>query len=387
MDLHLKPGKDRPVRVGHPWIFSGALREVDHGIEPGTLVRVCSADGDVIGRGYLNPRCSIAVRMLVRSDEPIGAEFFARRVSSALALRREMVGADTDAYRVINGEGDWLPGFVVDRYGDMCVLQCLTAGAERLKPLLLQALVEALSPTSIYERSEGSVREAEGLPPFAGTLHGTCPSSVTVRQNGLLFRVDPVGGQKTGLFLDQRVNRLRARELARGRRVLDAFCYTGGFAVHAGAAGAEYVVAVDSSAAAVESARENWRLNGLGEASRFVRSDVNRFLRETDDRFGLLVLDPPALVKHRRDLARGARAYKDLQLWALRRAEPDALLMTFSCSAHVDAELFRKIVLGAAADAGREVQLLERLGAGPDHPTSLAHPEGEYLSGLLLRVF
>ncbi len=390
MDIYLKSGKDRPVRLGHPWIFSGAIRNLDAGVEPGTLVRVRAANGDLLGSGYLNPRCAIAVRMLTcgsDSNYSIDAAFIARRVSAAVALRRRLIGADTTAYRLVNGEGDRLPGFLVDRYDDVLVLQCLTAGAERLRPLVLEALIGQLAPRAVAERSEGSVRQAEGLPGRSQVLHGELPPETTATENGLRFKVAPSGGQKSGYFCDQRPNRQLSRRLARGRHVLDSFAYTGGFSVHAGAGEAARVVAVDSSARALELARRNWALNHLpAGAVEFVRADVQRYLRETDEMFDLLVLDPPALVKQRKDTARGARAYKDLNLWAFRRAAPGALVQTFTCSQHVGAELFRKIVVGAAVDAQRQVQVIQYLGPGPDHPVALGHPEGEHLRGLLLSV-
>jgi 23S rRNA (cytosine1962-C5)-methyltransferase len=385
--LHLRSGKDHPVRLGHPWIFSGAIKDIDAGIEPGSIVRVVAADGRFLGVGYVNPRCDIAVRLLTRADEPIDAVFVRRRVAAARALRSDVGGADTTAYRLINGEGDLLPGVIADWYGGVVVLQCLTAGAERLKPWLIEALCAELAPRAIVERSEGSVRRAEGLPSVAATAFGDPPEDVTVRENGLRFAVVPGGGQKTGHFCDQRPNRTLVRTVAAGRRVLDAFAYCGGFGVHAGAGGAAHVTMVDSSNRASATAARNCALNGLDDQRvQFVERDVPRFLRERDDLYDLLVLDPPALVKQRKDLQRGARAYKDLQLWGLRRAAQSALVFTFTCSPHVDAALFRRIVAGAAADAGREVQLLQHLGPGPDHPVALGHPEGEYLHGLLLRV-
>ena len=387
LSVHLRSGRDHPVRLGHPWIFSGAIRDLDRSAEPGALARVYAADGSLLGVGYCNPRCTIAVRLLTRADEPIDAAFIHRRVAAALALRRAGVGADTTAYRLINGEGDGLPGILVDRYADVLVLQCLTAGADRLKPWLLDALLAELAPRAIVERSEGSVRQAEGLGASASTLHGTAPAEVVVRENGLEFAVVPGGGQKTGHFCDQRLNRALVRDLAAGRRVLDAFAYSGGFAVHAAAGGAARVVAVDSSARALTAAAHNSALNRIGDGRvELVVRDVPRFLRECDEIFDLLVLDPPALVKQRKDLARGTRAYKDLQLRAFRRAAPGALLITFTCSQHVDGTLFQRIVAGAASDARREVQVLRRLGPGADHPVALGHPEADYLHGLLLRV-
>jgi len=388
LTVHLKPRKERPVLLGHPWIFSGAIAGMDSGIEPGAVVAVRSADGEFLGRGYANPRCTIAVRMLTRSDETIDAHFLQRRVAAALALRRAMVPADTNAYRLINGEGDFLPGVVADVYAATIVLQCLTAGATTLKPHVVAALQTALAPTGIYERSAGAVRREEGVASEEGVIAGeVAPEPVRVRECGQQFIVDVRGGQKTGFFLDQRDNRVLARHLARDRVVLNAFGYTGAFAVYAGAGGARAVVSVESAARALEMARQNWSDNGLPSATgEFVEADVFRYLRDTDRTFDFLILDPPALVKRRQEVERGARAYKDLHLWALRRAQPGAFVMTFTCSQHVTPELFWKIVQGAALDARRDVQLLRHLGPGADHPVALAHLEGEYLKGMLLRV-
>ena len=385
--IHLKSGKDRPVRFGHPWIFSGAIRDLEPDVEPGTVARVHGADGEFLGQGYVNTRCTIAVRMLTAVDEEIDAGFIDRRIDSAIRLREEHVPSDTNAYRLVNGEGDRLPGFLVDRFDDVLILQSLTAGAERLKTFLVESLVSRLRPHAIAEHSVGSVRRAEGLRPQSAVLYGDLAEEVEVRENGLRVIVPTRGGQKTGHFCDQRPNRLRVRELARGRRVLDCFAYSGAFAVHAGIGGAARVVGVDSSAPALALARRSWTRNGLpAQGVELLDADVHTYLRETSETFDLVILDPPALVKQRKDVAKGARAYKDLHLWAFRRAAAGATMLTFTCSQHVDAELFRKIVLGAAVDACREIQLIGHLGPGPDHPTSLGHPEGEYLHGLLIRV-
>lgn len=386
MNLHLRSGKDYPVRLGHPWIFSGAIRDLDAATTPGSIVRVLAADGGFLAVGYVNPRCNIAVRVLSRVDEPIDDGFLRRRIVAARALRAATVASDTTAYRLINGEGDGLPGVIADWFDGIVVLQFLTAGAEQLKPSLVAALCAELAPRAVVERSEGSVRQAEGLEASVGALVGEEPGETIVRENGLHVALTPGVGQKTGYFCDQRPNRALLRSLAGGRRVLDAFTYSGGFAIHAGAGGAASVVMVDSSARACAAAERNWALNELDARGRTVDRDVARFLRECDDTYDLLVLDPPAFVKHGKDLERGARAYKDLQLWALRRAAPGALLMTFTCSAHVDASVFRKIVASAAADARREIQIVRHLGPGPDHPVSLGHPEGDYLHGLLLKA-
>ncbi|MBI3786597.1 MAG: class I SAM-dependent rRNA methyltransferase [Deltaproteobacteria bacterium] len=385
--IYLKPGRDRSVRLGHPWIFSGGIDSPPSGGEAGEVAVVLAADGSFLGRGYVNRSCAIAVRLLTHDDEPIDASFLLRRVATARALREAVLPAATDAYRLINGEGDLLPGFVVDVYGGVVVVQCLTAGATRLQPLLIEALQSVLAPQAIYERSGGAVRREEGLGPAERVLAGSlAEDAITISENGLRFLVDVRGGQKTGFFLDQRDNRQLARALAGGRRVLNAFAYSGAFAVYAAAGSAGAVVSVDSSKPALELARRNWAANDLRSESDFVEADVFRYLRDSTGEFDFLILDPPALVKRRQDVARGARAYKDLHLCAFRLAQPGALVLTFSCSQHVSPELFCKIVQGAAVDVRREVQVLRHLGAGPDHPVHAAHPEGNYLSGLLLRV-
>jgi 23S rRNA (cytosine1962-C5)-methyltransferase len=278
--LFLRSGKDRPVRLGHPWVYSGAIRDLDPRLPPGSVVRLCAADGAPLGVGYVNPRCTIAVRVLSRRDEPVDAAFIARRVAAAVALRQRVVAGDTDAYRLINGEGDGLPGVLVDRYGAALVVQILTAGAERLRPLLLVALHQQLQPRTVVERSEGAVRAAEGLAPASGVLAGEPAGEELVRENGLRFTVVPGGGQKTGHFCDQRLNRARVRQLAAGAQVLDAFAYHGGFAVHAGAGGAARVIAVDSSGTAIATAERQWALNHLPrERAAFVAADVGRYLR------------------------------------------------------------------------------------------------------------
>lgn len=387
--VRLKPRKERPVRLGHPWIFSGAIADLDPQLTPGSLVAVHAADGTFLGRGYANPRCAIAVRMLTRTDVPVDAAFIRDRVVTALHWRRAVLPADTDAFRLLNGEGDGLPGIVADVYASTIVLQCFTAGAAALKSHVVEALRATLAPTCIYERSTGNVRREEGIEAEEGALVGEAPAApVTVRECGQRFLVNVRLGQKTGFFLDQRDNRVLVRQLAAGREVLNAFAYTGAFGVYAGAGGARHVVSVESSPRALDLARANWSANELpAEAAEFVETDVYRYLRDVDRTFDLLILDPPALVKRRQEVERGARAYKDLHLWALRRAARGAFIVTCSCSQHVSAELFWKIVHGAAVDAQREVQVLRQLGPGADHPVSLGHPEGQYLTGMLLRVW
>ena len=384
----LKPGREGPVRAGHPWIFSGAIASGLEGADPGEPVAVHTAAGRFVAAGYCNPRTTIAVRVLTLEDEPVDAALVRRRVGEALALRAAMLPSELRAYRVVNGEGDRLPGIVVDRYGDFLVCQLLTAGAARLAPALVAALEERLAPRGIYERSEGGVRAEEGIPGARGVLAGDePPARLAIEEDGVRFLVDVLHGQKTGFFLDQRESRARLRRLATGRRVLNAFAYTGAFAIAAALGGAAEVVSVDTSRPALALAEAAWAENGLEPGrGRFVVADVFEFLRAGDERYDLIVLDPPPFVRRRRDLAPGLRGYKDVNLQALRRVLPGGLVLTWSYSQHPARDAFRELVASAAADAGRVAQVVAEWGHPPDHPVALAHPEGEYLKVFLLRA-
>jgi 23S rRNA (cytosine1962-C5)-methyltransferase len=386
MRVVLKPGRDWAVRAGHPWVFSGAIAATEGEGAPGSVAELVSADGRVLGRGTWNPKTSIAVRVLTRGDEAVDAGFVRRRLESALRLRALV--RDTDAWRLVNGEGDYLPGLVVDRYGDFVVCQFLTAGAEQLKPLVVEALAALVRPRGIFERSEGSVRTAEGLARAAGVLAGDePPADLTIVESGRRYRVDIRGGQKTGFFLDQRANRDLVATLAAGRRVLNLFAYTGGFSIAAAHGGAAHVTSVESSAAALAQAEAVWSLNGLApETGTFARADVFAYLRRDRPPADFVILDPPPFARRRADRERALAGYKEINLQALRTCAPEALLMTFSCSQHVEAAAFADAVAAAAVDAGRVCQLLVRLGPALDHPQALAHAEGRYLKGLLLRV-
>jgi 23S rRNA (cytosine1962-C5)-methyltransferase len=386
MRIVLKQGRDFAVRSGHPWIFSGAIDRVDDPETPGGVGAVHGADGRLLGCGSWNPKTSIAVRMLTRGEEAVDAALVRRRLETALRWRRALRGSD--AWRLVNGEGDQLPGVVVDRYGDFLVTQFLTAGAEHLKPWIVEGLVALCAPRGIFERSEGNVRRAEGLGASTGVLAGEePPPDVVIEESGRRYRVDVRTGQKTGFFLDQRPNRDLVTTIAADRRVLNLFAYTGAFAIAAAQGGAAHVTSVESSVAALAHAEESWVLNGHApERASFVRADVFTYLRGELPASDLVIVDPPPFARRRADRDRALAGYKDVNLHALRHTAPDALLMTFSCSQHVDADAFHGAVAAAAADAGRECQLLARLGPGLDHPQALAHTEGRYLKGLLLRV-
>jgi 23S rRNA (cytosine1962-C5)-methyltransferase len=383
----LKPGRDAPVRAGHPWIFSGAIASGLDGAEPGEPVAVHAASGRFVAGGYANPRTPIAIRVVTLEDEPVDAALVRRRLDEALALRARMLPAELRAYRVLNGEGDRLPGVVVDRYGDWLVCQLLTAGAARLAPSLVDALRERLAPRGVYERSEGGVRAEEGLPGARGVLGGEePPARLAIEEDGARFLVDVLHGQKTGFFLDQRESRRRLRRLARGR-VLNAFAYTGALAIAAALGGAEHVTSVDTSRPALALAEAAWAENGLApERATFEVADVFEYLREGTNRWDVVVLDPPPFVRRRRDVGSGLRGYRDVNLHALRRLAPGGILVTSSCSQHLSRPAFRDVVAAAAADAGRPAQIVAEWAHPPDHPVALAHPEGDYLKVLLLRA-
>ena len=386
MRVVLKPGREWAVRRGHPWIYSGAIQRVEGEDVPGTIAEVTTADGHLLGRGMWNPRTSIAVRVVSRGPEPIDEAFVRRRLERALRLRALVRG--TNAMRLVNGEGDGLPGVVVDRYADQLVCQFLTAGADGLRPAVVAALLGLVTPRGIYERSEGSVRTAEGLERRSGLLAGEePPAEIEIEESGRRHLVDVRGGQKTGFFLDQRPNRDLTAAIAEGRRVLNLFAYSGGFAIAAARGGAREVVSVESSAAALAQAEEAWRRNDLPrDAATFTRADVFAYLRGDIPPVDLVVVDPPPFARRRADRERALAGYKEINLQSLRVCAPEALLMTFSCSQHVTSEEFTQNVIAAAADAGKSCQLLARLGPGLDHPQALAHSEGRYLKGLLVRV-
>jgi 23S rRNA (cytosine1962-C5)-methyltransferase len=385
--LQLKPGREKPVVTGHPWVFSGAVADITGTLESGGLCDIHDNDGKFIARGDAQQKGTIRCRILTRRKEEIDADFFRRRMEYALALRESLLSDDTNACRLINGEGDFLPGLIVDRYAGGLCCQILTAGMDNRRELIFELLGELLSPEFIVERSEGSVRKQEGLENRGGLVTGDLPKQVEIRETGLRYLVDLRHGQKTGFYLDQRENRKLFGTLCEGKRVGVIFGYSGSFGMAAASNGASEVILVDSSAPASELAQENFVLNELdGTPGDIFTVDAFEYLRSDVGEFDVMLLDPPAFAKHRKDIGNATRAYKEINIQAFRRIKHGGMLMTCSCSQHIDGELFRKIVFGAAVDAGRNVAVLKVLGHGPDHPVSLHHREGEYLTSLLLRV-
>jgi 23S rRNA (cytosine1962-C5)-methyltransferase len=385
--VFLKKGREGPVRGGNPWIFSQAIDRVEPAaIEPGARVWILDNAGATLGHGYYNPATTIAVRMLALGGEPGPAEIVRWRLERALKLRERVIGPGTDCYRMLNGDGDGLSGVVVDRYGEVAVMQLLTAGAERMREEIVGHLNLMISPRTIFERSQGAVRRQESLEDRVGLLYGVPTDEVVVSENGVRILASLEHGQKTGLFLDQRENRERFGTLAIGARVLDLCCYAGGFALNALKGGAKEAVAVDTSERALGWARRNLELNGYpADAVLFVHGEAGDFLGHRDQRFDLIALDPPPFARSRADARRAEHLYVELNALALGALNPGGVLMTFSCSSHFCGEDFVRAVRIAEGRAGRRMRLLARLGPGPDHPVLLGHPEGEYLTGVLLR--
>jgi 23S rRNA (cytosine1962-C5)-methyltransferase len=405
-EIVLKPGKEKSLRRRHPWIYDTAVARVTGQPGRGATVAVRAADGTWLAWAAYSPQSTLRARCwsFVESDT-IDRDWFAARVQAAVARRSHLAGA-SDALRLVFGEADQLPGLIADRYGGQLVVQFQAAGVEAQRDLLLDALVAATGCVNVYDRSDSATRQREGLSATRGVARGAEPPElITVREQGhesaLDFLVDVRRGHKTGFYIDQRDNRALtglltqqlARDLARAPRVLNCFSYTGGFSLAALIGGASAVMSIDSSADALELARSNCRNGGHssgaapGVVLEWQQADVFEALRELQRAqrvFDLIVLDPPKFAASHHHVERAARAYKDINMNALRLLSPGGALMTFSCSGAIDADLFQKIVAGAVIDARADVQMRRRLAAGEDHPLLMTHPEGEYLKGLLL---
>ena len=389
----LKPGREKPILRRHPWIFSGAVAHLQDEPENGGTVDVLSADKTTfLARAAYSHHSNIRARVWTWDEnQAVGAEFFRQRLRDAIAFRQSWIEpSQTNAMRLVYAESDGLPGLIVDRYGDVLIMQCLTSGAAYWRETFADILLDLTGVDTIYERSDVDVRNLEGLPHETGVLRGVePPETIQIVENGLLFGVDVRRGHKTGFYLDQRANRQRVRAFSQGRRVLDCFSYTGGFTISALTGGAESVVSVDSSSDALEGVQANLRLNDLPEDQvELLEGDVFQELRKFRDRnrqFDMIILDPPKFAPTKKQIERASRGYKDINLLAFKLLTVGGILVTFSCSGGVSADLFQKIVAGAALDAGADVQIIEHLSQGADHPIALNFPEGAYLKGLVCR--
>ncbi len=389
MSITLNPNREKSLLRRHPWIFASAIRHVDETHASGSTVDLLSSEGQFLARASYSPNSQIRARVWTFNDEPVDKEFFRRRIRAAIEVRQQLkVDSHSNAYRLLHAESDGIPGLIVDRYENVLVLQSLTAGSEFWKETIADLLVEETGVTTIYERSDADVRELEGLQPITGILRGTLSSFIfPITEYNLKFNVDIAHGHKTGFYLDQRENRHGVGELSKDRDVLNCFCYTGGFSIHALASGAKSVLSVDSSADALALLEENIALNHLpADRHTSLEGDVFQLLRKFRDAnrsFDLIVLDPPKFAPTAAHAEKASRAYKDINLLAFKLLRHGGLLFTYSCSGGIDAALFQKIVASAALDAGVDATIIEHLSQGSDHPVSLHFPEGMYLKGLV----
>ena len=386
--LRLKKNQDRRIRGGHPWIFSNEIDAVEGEPEGGAIVDVVDSRGAYLGRGYLNRHSLIAVRLLTRSRDPIDASFFKRRIARAAAYREELFPGAT-ALRVVSSEGDFMPGLTVDRYDDVLVAQITTLGMEARRDWIREALLETYKPRAILLKNDVPLRTLEGLPLETSVWHGEFEPPVTIEVDGLRYAVDPLGGQKTGFFFDQRINRGLLAGRVEGARVLDAFCYSGAWGLTALRHGAAQVTFLDESAAAIEAASANAALNGFTEGALYERAnafDALPRLGDAHERFDVVVLDPPALVKSRGKLGQGLKGYRELNRRAMALLPSGGWLITSSCSYHVSREDFLRVLGEAARDAHRPFRILEWGRPSPDHPVLLAAAETDYLKCVVLRA-
>jgi 23S rRNA (cytosine1962-C5)-methyltransferase len=391
-EITLKAGREKSIRRRHPWIFSGAIGSLEGRPAPGSTVRLTSESGEFLAYAAWSPTSQIRLRVWSFDENVIiNGDFIRDRIARAVELRRQLeLLNEHGACRLVFSESDGLPGLIVDRYGDYLVCQLLSTGAEYWRESIIAGLEELVSPRGIYERSDASVRRKEGLDARRGLLCGTAPSGpIPFITAGIRQYVDFEHGQKTGSFLDQSLNRSRVAAYAAGANVLDAYSYSGGFAIAALQNGATAATLIDSSADALAVAKQQSELNGVAARCEYHNANVPeelRRLRDLQQRFDLVVLDPPKFVSSAQQLKSGCRGYKDINMLGLQLLKPGGILATFSCSGHVSSDLFQKIVAGAALDAKRDAQILERLSQASDHPVALQFPEAEYLKGLILRV-
>lgn len=384
----LRKGAHHRVENGHPWVYQSELDDIVGEFFPGDIVDVVNFRGHFIGRGYINPRSQIIVRIMTREPEVINRDFFAKRLQAAWQYRQAFI-SEPEYCRLVFGEADFLPGLIVDKFGEYLVIQTLALGIDVHKETIISLLDDMFAPAGIFERNDVPVRELEGLPQRKGYLKGHFPTTIQVQENGIPFYADIENGQKTGFFYDQRENRTFLKHLVRDAEVLDCFCHTGSFTVHAALYGAKHITAVDISEQAVELAQKNAALNGVSDRCEFVVAnafDVLKTMSAQHRQFDVVILDPPAFTKSRNTLEGAARGYKEINLRALKMVKPGGYLVTCSCSYHMDTELFRAIVVDAARDVRRVIRQVAYQTQAKDHPILPASPETNYLKFLVLQV-
>jgi 23S rRNA (cytosine1962-C5)-methyltransferase len=383
----LKKNADRRVRKGHLWVFSNEIADPPVAeLEPGSVHELRDSGGEFLGMVYANPASLITARILSRKRTDIDEEFLQSKILAALDRRRRLF-PDRDFYRVVFSESDLLPGLIVDRYGSILSIQSLTAGMDKLMETVLSVLIAELSPEGICLRNDSPMRLLEGLPQEKTIAYGSVPETLTLESSGVKFLVDIINGQKTGFFLDQESNRHIMRQYVfPGARVLDLFAYTGAWGLHAAVAGAEEVTAVDSSRAALDIAFANAALNGVQDRFLPTKDSVVDYLKKTHSTWDVIVLDPPAFIKGRAQIKEGVKGYIDINRRALTKLNPDGILVTCSCSHHLESAAFEEVLLSASRQSGKDLRILEVRGQGPDHPYLLAMPETRYLKVIVAQV-
>ncbi len=385
----MSSGRQVRVAAGHPWVYSTEVAEIQGDFSPGDIVEVCDSRERFIGRGYINPASQILIRILTRDkNEQIDRNFFLRRIKAAYSYRQKVVKG-SNAYRLVYGEADFLPGLIVDKYGDYLSIQTLSLGIDNYKDIIVDVLREVTKPKGIFERNDVAVRELEGLHQCTGFIGEKFDTTVEISEHGLCFEVDIAEGQKTGYFLDQRENRLALELYCDNARVLDCFCHTGTFSINAARFGAREVLGIDISASALQVAQRNAVRNGFEAICSFREGNSFDELRRMDknsEKFELVILDPPAFTKSKRALAGAIRGYKEINLRGLKMLETGGILVTCSCSYHMSEELFLEVLHGAAKDAGRAVRIVEVRRQSKDHPMLLASQETHYLKCVILQV-
>lgn len=385
LKITLKPGKEKAILNRHHWIFSGAIASAPKNIA-GDILPVYASNDMLLGSAYYNPKASIAARM-ISFDQTEPKVALEQHLFEALQLRKSLLNSETNAMRLVNAEGDSLPGLIIDQYDHFLVMQISTLGMHQLTPFFIDNLTKTVKPTGILEKSESLALKEEGLSPATRMLAGTPLQEITIKENALKFIVQPFEGQKTGFFLDQREMRAWVKTLSKNKRVLNAFSYTGGFTVYALSGGAQSVDSIDISEKAVQLASRNAALNGFtNQDNKFIVEDVFQFLRSSPLNYDLIILDPPAFAKRAKDVIPACRGYKDINRLAMEKMPKNSLLLTCSCSYFVDENLFQKVLFQAAAEANRSVKIIGKHRQAQDHPVNIFHPEGQYLKSFLLYV-